>query len=454
MLLDDMSRAPDRERSAVPDVDRLQIEMQHVSVCFAHGLDEEVVLRDINIRVSQGTLVAVSGQHGAGRATFMKCLGRVINPNSGLMYVPSHIRTLHVSQEPVLLNLSLTENMTFGCLHPLHASMERLQHILANLQMPQAMAILQCEIRREAGKSASRRRLASRSTSKRGWEVATPSRQLHKAQQLKNNGVIRPALSFEHKLGGGTENDSEDSDTGFGSDSEEEDDFELEEGTDTSWQEQLTYTERAKLHLARAFVVNPEILVLDRPLHHYHSSMASHILSALRTYVEQRGFCVPCLKDHHRRPRTVFFSPENREQAGLADFIWDLSVNKDGEHIVTQERGTGEQRAASMRQLLSAADDCGVRDGRRGRPPANGAVDVPPAAVLSHDSSPAGFGRDTQDGREPTLCGFSSLGRDCTTTSLLRHEEIFGSRAASPVKCSVRFGAFATGPRSPRIVHR
>ena len=33
-----------------------------------------------------------------------------------------------------------------------------------------------------------------------------------------------------------------------------------------SWSETLTYSEKVKIHLARALIMNPEVLVLQRPL--------------------------------------------------------------------------------------------------------------------------------------------------------------------------------------------
>lgn len=38
-----------------------------------------------------------------------------------------------------------------------------------------------------------------------------------------------------------------------------------------TWLDGLTYTEKVKLHLSRALIMNPEVIVLQRPLHHYDS---------------------------------------------------------------------------------------------------------------------------------------------------------------------------------------
>jgi ABC-type uncharacterized transport system fused permease/ATPase subunit len=38
------------------------------------------------------------------------------------------------------------------------------------------------------------------------------------------------------------------------------------QGDDETWHESLTYSEKVKIHLARALIMNPEVLVLQRPL--------------------------------------------------------------------------------------------------------------------------------------------------------------------------------------------
>lgn len=40
----------------------------------------------------------------------------------------------------------------------------------------------------------------------------------------------------------------------------------LPQGDDETWHESLTYSEKVKIHLARALIMNPEVLVLQRPL--------------------------------------------------------------------------------------------------------------------------------------------------------------------------------------------
>ena len=86
------------------------------------------------------------------------------------------------------------------------------------------------------------------------------------------------------------------------------------------------YVKQVKVHIARAFILNPEVMVLQRPLHHFEATAAELILSVLKKHVAERGLAMPQGNaKRHRRPRTVFFSPETVAQARQADVIWQIS---------------------------------------------------------------------------------------------------------------------------------
>lgn len=104
--------------------------------------------------------------------------------------------------------------------------------------------------------------------------------------------------------------------------------------------------------------MNPEVLVLQRPLHHYDADTAKMVLGLLKAvrnsilrlfskeHVANRGLALPAQGREHRRPRTCFFTVEEKSQAIMsfgkgtfcheaeaADVIWRIT---DGEvHAVT-----------------------------------------------------------------------------------------------------------------------
>merc|ERR1712224_1050995 len=86
-----------------------------------------------------------------------------------------------------------------------------------------------------------------------------------------------------------------------------------------------SYTEKAKLHLARAFLMNPEVMVLERPLMHFNPDWGvSMILDLFRTHVCNRGVGMPEALRNSLRPRTLFYAAETVDQLRAADVAWEV----------------------------------------------------------------------------------------------------------------------------------
>jgi len=70
------------------------------------------------MKISQGEFVALVGPRGQGKSTLLKILGGVILPDisekDGNLFIPSHLRVLHVSMEPLFFRGTLLENLIFG----------------------------------------------------------------------------------------------------------------------------------------------------------------------------------------------------------------------------------------------------------------------------------------------------------------------------------------------------
>mmetsp|Transcript_84762 Transcript_84762/g.213881 ORF Transcript_84762/g.213881 Transcript_84762/m.213881 type:complete len:372 (-) Transcript_84762:128-1243(-) len=95
------------------------------------------------------------------------------------------------------------------------------------------------------------------------------------------------------------------------------------------WQDTFSYSELALVHLARAFVMSPEVTVFQRPLAHFSSfETRSLVLNLIRDLSNNRGVRLPPETVHRRRPRTVFFTPEMDHEAQYADVIWELNADR------------------------------------------------------------------------------------------------------------------------------
>ncbi|MFT3902132.1 MAG: ABC transporter ATP-binding protein [Niabella sp.] len=83
-LLDLKSSFPEANRPLViSSEEKCDLQLSHVSFHYPH--DHEIVLRDINIHVPTGKIVAIVGLNGAGKSTLIKLLCRLYNPVSGIV---------------------------------------------------------------------------------------------------------------------------------------------------------------------------------------------------------------------------------------------------------------------------------------------------------------------------------------------------------------------------------
>mmetsp|Transcript_28839 Transcript_28839/g.85691 ORF Transcript_28839/g.85691 Transcript_28839/m.85691 type:complete len:574 (-) Transcript_28839:8-1729(-) len=97
------------------------------------------------MEVRQGNLVALVGKRGQGKATTLKMLSCVLLPQMTEgdkgpgIFMPSHLRVLHLSLQPLFFNGTLYENLTFGVKpgHP-DGNRSRVVAICRHLRIPEA----------------------------------------------------------------------------------------------------------------------------------------------------------------------------------------------------------------------------------------------------------------------------------------------------------------------------
>lgn len=92
----------------------------------------------------------------------------------------------------------------------------------------------------------------------------------------------------------------------------------------SGWERSLNHSRRAKLHIARALIANPEVMVLQRAFQAFEEDLASELIDILRKHVQERGLCMDEDGRASRRPRSVFFCTESTAQAVQADTVWQM----------------------------------------------------------------------------------------------------------------------------------
>jgi len=107
----------------------------------------------------------------------------------------------------------------------------------------------------------------------------------------------------------------------------------LVNGSLENWTNVLSMTEKVLLHLARAIIANPEVLVLEKPTLVFDSDQTIEVLRVLREFVDQRGLEVErCthkgeVEKLSRRPRTCIFTASRQEGCAIADEIYEVGMN-------------------------------------------------------------------------------------------------------------------------------
>jgi ABC-type uncharacterized transport system fused permease/ATPase subunit len=110
---------------SVDPADNIHIELRELSFKYkAKGLLGSG-LRTSTVHLPQGGLYTLIGPQSQGKGTVLKLLGEVIVPflpgdtrncesGGGDLVLPSHLRVLHVTSEPMFLEGTLLYNLTFG----------------------------------------------------------------------------------------------------------------------------------------------------------------------------------------------------------------------------------------------------------------------------------------------------------------------------------------------------
>lgn len=137
---------PGEEDDSVVPVDRVNITLKNVH--FVYNSKGRVRTFDFQglMDIKQGHLVALVGHKGHGKTTVLKILGGVVLPRvdqevhdkGQIFYVPSHLRVLHVSTDPIFFDGTLHANLTYGCPSKQHhdATVDRVEKICKMLGLP------------------------------------------------------------------------------------------------------------------------------------------------------------------------------------------------------------------------------------------------------------------------------------------------------------------------------
>lgn len=272
----------------VPASDQMPISMDKMTFAYPGS---EPLFKDLCMSCKQGCIHGVVGPPGRGRKTFMHVIAHKVFPTGGMVFVPSHLRILYVSTEPVLLNLSVWQNLTFG--NRTGNNPFRVESILKKLGMIHVLEL--CE-----------RELAARKEEFTAAETGEQPGHSGRGDKEPEQETEKPVIKH-------------------------------------NFLDKLRVTQKSDIHLARAFIMNPEVLVLHRPFLAYQGlPNYRHIMEAIVSHRENRGFKMSPKTIGSRRPRTIFFCPDNEGEEMMADSIWMLQ----GHMVVERKPSSNADRKA------------------------------------------------------------------------------------------------------------
>jgi len=286
--------------------DLLQIVARSISFTYPKreaGAGGNTVIHEASFDISQGKLVAITGPRGSGKATLLNLIGNVLHTeeySGGKLFVPPHLRVLNVGNEAQSISdLDLFANLCFG---PPDASDQRPKRILA--------------ICRRLGMSHEIIHLVEQHADLFASE--TPD-QKKTAFKDRRSATCESALSHfghvEHSNSGGKLHLG----TAYSVTKRRGAELMANDGSI------LSQTDRCLIHLARAFVMNPDVLILHKPLAQLDEYHARLVLDLLREFVDLRGIEKSPEGRLLRRPRTCIFSVADSRYADVADKVFHVA---------------------------------------------------------------------------------------------------------------------------------
>jgi ABC-type multidrug transport system fused ATPase/permease subunit len=271
--------------------DAMPIEIKIVS--FKYGEVGPNLLEDVSVIAKQGSIVQIVGGDATCKRTILHLLSSLIYPTEGEVVIPTHIRTMFVSDTPDMLKRSLWDNLVFACSHK--PDPKRILNIVDKLQMPVTRKII-------------------------AKEILDKSRHVT-AHEMDWARKHDDGADGCHKL--------------------------------LNW-EILPKTEMLKMNLARALIMNPECLIVSKPFSTYVEKETKELISNIIVeHNNKRGVAMEGQKDPPRRPRTVFVTASHGDQKIPGAVVW-ATQSKSGSRAGPFTVDSGASRAQKVSRFSTA----------------------------------------------------------------------------------------------------
>merc|ERR1712032_947319 len=118
----------------------------------------------------------------------------------------------------------------------------------------------------------------------------------------------------------------------------------LQDENYAAWREIFSYQQCQLLNLARALIASPEVIIAQTPMLPFHSTTRGLVLSALREFVDYRGFGEDPQRFSMRHPRTCILSVVTRSPGDSAKFDRVLEMQSDCSLVSCSSEDVGREK--------------------------------------------------------------------------------------------------------------
>lgn len=250
--------------------------------------------------VEQGSLICLTGPASCGKASLLSLITKDCLPASGEIGIPPHLRLVRVSREPSFVkSMGLYANLVFGVLSSegghTYTNHERVGNILRRLSLHHSWifhAVMQDCLREEEELSPEYHEHA---------DEEDIFQEMERCMREHEEQVTAKASTLELS------------------------EVESEQDHLRYWYDCMSRSEAKRLHLARAFIASPEVLIMHAPFDDLDEGLAQDVLKLMRDFVDERGVALDPAIKHCRRKRSVFFSAKDTAMCRqVADFTCTL----------------------------------------------------------------------------------------------------------------------------------
>jgi len=280
-------------------VDRLPILVSNIDFKYGPagsmgiGSEEHFSLpSNMNVQIDQGQLVGLVGPKGEGKATILKLIGSIAlpKPSSGF-FVPSHLRVLHVSAEPIFFRGTLYENLTFGVNNGEEDEDPwRVKEICKMLGLQEPLLTE-----------------AMKTPDVFEQDVAPVGALTTGVSTLSSSSSAAPVIGARSTLTKGEQLDGQFRDPTL------------------AWMDVPSQSQRCLLGLARALIMNPELMCMHKPTCSLDEETSTVVMDALKAFVQNKGLVQDEHTKHFRRPRTCIITASRTKGLVQLDKVWHVS---------------------------------------------------------------------------------------------------------------------------------